>query len=95
MEILRAAYREQARTEVEISVAREYECVAALELRMTRAPHPQRYNIRVPHPAPQDDRKQRRRAVYASETTGLLVIAVLLLILTLIRYWHHIHWSLR
>jgi len=55
----------------------------------------QRYNIRVPHPAPEDDRKHRRGAVYASETTGLLVIAVLLLILTLIRYWHHIHWSLR
>jgi hypothetical protein len=56
-----------------------------------------RYNIRVPNPAPQheDDHKPRRREVYASETTGLLVIAVLLLVLTLIRYWHHIHWSLR
>ena len=55
----------------------------------------QRYNIRVAHPTPEDDRKHRRRAVYASETTGLLVIAVLLLILTLMRYWHRIHWSLR
>jgi hypothetical protein len=26
---------------------------------------------------------------------GLLLIAVLLLALTLIRYWHYIHWSLR
>jgi hypothetical protein len=33
--------------------------------------------------------------VYASETTGLLLIAFLLLVLTLLRYWHDIHWSLR
>jgi hypothetical protein len=51
----------------------------------------------VPDPAPQheDDPKPRGREVYAAETTGLLVIVVLLLVLTLIRYWHHIHWSLR
>jgi hypothetical protein len=36
-----------------------------------------------------------RHAVYASETTGLLLIAALLLILTLIRYWHFINWSIR
>ncbi|HEV2468428.1 MAG TPA: hypothetical protein VGS78_04490 [Candidatus Sulfotelmatobacter sp.] len=42
-------------------------------------------------PAP----KAHRHAVYASETTGLVVIALLLLILTLLRYWHDIHWSLR
>jgi hypothetical protein len=29
------------------------------------------------------------------ETTGLLVIAALILILTLARYWQFIHWSLR
>lgn len=29
------------------------------------------------------------------ETTGLLVIAVLLLILTLVRYWRYIAWSAR
>ena len=29
------------------------------------------------------------------ETTGLLVIAVLLLILTLVRYWRFIAWSAR
>jgi hypothetical protein len=33
--------------------------------------------------------------MYASETTGLLLIAVLLLALILVRYWHEIHWSLR
>lgn len=43
-----------------------------------------------------DPRAQHHRhAVYASETTGLLLIALLLLALTLIRYWHGIHWSLR
>jgi len=41
------------------------------------------------------EQKHQRHAVYASETTGLLLIAFLLLMLTLIRYWHEIHWSLR
>jgi len=54
----------------------------------------QRYNMRVPAPD-NSARKHRRHAVYASETTGLLLIAFLLLILTLVRYWHEIHWSLR
>ena len=71
----------------------------------TEEPRPktqnQRYNIRVPSPEPQndehkhDEHKHHRHAVYASETTGLLLIAFLLLILTLIRYWHDIHWSWR
>lgn len=39
--------------------------------------------------------KHHRHAVYASETTGLLLIAFLLLVLTLVRYWHVIHWSWR
>ena len=64
---------------------------------------PQRYNIRVPSsqsrvqsPDQSDStHKHHRRAVYASEATGLLLIAFLLLALTLVRYWHHIHWSLR
>jgi len=53
-----------------------------------------RYNNCVPVP---DDsaQKHRRHAVYASETTGLLLIAFLLLILTLVRYWQEIHWNLR
>jgi hypothetical protein len=49
----------------------------------------------VPHTSPQDNHKHHRHAVYASETTGLLLIAFMLLILTLVRYWHEIHWSLR
>lgn len=43
----------------------------------------------------QDDHKHHRHTVYASETTGLLLIALLLLILTLARYGHDVHWSLR
>jgi hypothetical protein len=54
-----------------------------------------RYNIRVTDTSPRDDHKHHRHAVYASETTGLLLIALLLLVLTLVRYWHDIHWSLR
>ena len=54
-----------------------------------------RYNVRVgPEPQP-DPSKPDRHAVYASEATGLLLIAFLLLVLTLIRYWHVIHWSWR
>jgi hypothetical protein len=41
------------------------------------------------------DHKRQRHAFYATETSGLLLIALLLLVLTLIRYWHAIHWSLR
>jgi len=51
--------------------------------------------MRVPDPDHHDDHKHRRHAVYASETTGLLLIAFLLLVLTLLRYWHDLHWSLR
>jgi hypothetical protein len=39
--------------------------------------------------------KHHRHALYASETTGLLLIALTLLILTVVRYWREIHWSLR
>jgi hypothetical protein len=39
--------------------------------------------------------KHRRHAIYATETSGLLLIAFLLLVLTLVRYWHAIHWSVR
>jgi len=53
-----------------------------------------RYNMRVPDPSSSDDHKHHRHAVYASETTGLLLIALVLLVLTLVRYWHDIHWSL-
>jgi len=56
-----------------------------------------RYNRRVTAPDAQDqsNHKHHRHRVYASETTGLLLIAVMLLILTLIRYWHIVRGSLR
>ena len=41
------------------------------------------------------DHKHRRQAIYATETSGLLLIAFLLLVLTLVRYWHAIHWGVR
>lgn len=42
-----------------------------------------------------DTHKQPRHAIYATETSGLLLIALLLLVLTAIRYWHAMQWSLR
>jgi hypothetical protein len=38
---------------------------------------------------------RHRHSIYAAEATGLLLMAVLLLILTLIRYWRDIPWSAR
>jgi hypothetical protein len=50
----------------------------------------------VPSPEAQhDSSRQHRRAVYSSETKGLVLIALLVLVVILIRYWHNIHWSLR
>jgi hypothetical protein len=37
----------------------------------------------------------RTPQIYTLEATGLLVIAALILILTLVRYWHHIAWGAR
>jgi hypothetical protein len=55
------------------------------------------YNVCVPDAQRQNGSsgKHRRHAIYATETSGLLLIALLLLVLTLIRYWHAIHWSVR
>jgi hypothetical protein len=58
------------------------------------------YNIAVATPDPKavpDDRHadHHRRHAYAAEATGLLVIGILLLILTLARYWSYINWSIR
>ena len=52
--------------------------------------------MRVPTPRSEPEAaKHHRHTVYASETAGLLLIALVLLVLTLVRYWHQIHWSLR
>ena len=55
------------------------------------------YNMGVVKRQRQNDssHKHHRHAIYATETSGLLLIAFLLLALTLIRYWHAIHWSMR
>ncbi|HWY21057.1 MAG TPA: hypothetical protein VNX26_07535 [Candidatus Acidoferrum sp.] len=39
--------------------------------------------------------EHRRHSIYATEASGLLLVAFLLLGLTLVRYWHVIHWSVR
>ena len=57
-----------------------------------------RYNIGMPtigRPNHASSRKPQRRSIYATETTGLLLIAFLILAITLVRYWHTLHWSLR
>jgi len=42
-----------------------------------------------------DDRHQHRRAIYVAESTGLLILALLLLVFTVLRYWRYIPWSAR
>jgi len=44
-----------------------------------------------PHPP----EHRRTPHIYTLEATGLLVVAALILILTVVRYWHHIPWSAR
>jgi hypothetical protein len=57
------------------------------------------YNSRVNSPAPpkpaSDNKHQHHHSIYAAEATGLLIMAVLLLVLTIIRYWRYIPWSAR
>jgi hypothetical protein len=58
-----------------------------------------RYNNAVAAPAPSkpaaEEKHRHHRTVYAAEASGLLVIAILLLILALIRYWPYIPWGAR
>ena len=42
-----------------------------------------------------DDEHEHRHAAYAAEATGVILIAGLLLLLTIIRYWRDIPWSAR
>jgi hypothetical protein len=58
----------------------------------------ERYNERVPASASDKPRRpdvRHRHHIYATETTGLLIIAVVLLVLILIRYWSAILQSFR
>ncbi|MGA2004652.1 MAG: hypothetical protein ABSG70_14800 [Terriglobales bacterium] len=52
-------------------------------------------NSPVPSKPSSDEKHQHNHSLYAAEASGLLVIAVLLLILCLIRYWQYIPWSTR
>jgi hypothetical protein len=42
-----------------------------------------------------DDHRKHRQAIYAAESTGLLILAVLLLVFTIIHYWRDIPWAAR
>jgi hypothetical protein len=52
---------------------------------------------RQPDPSPENVSHEHHRTpqIYTLEATGLLMIAGLILILTLVRYWHHISWGAR
>ena len=60
-----------------------------------------RYNTAVPEVTspPQPDQPPSPRPgkyhIFKLEAAGLLIIGVMILILTLIRYWHHIAWNAR
>jgi hypothetical protein len=41
------------------------------------------------------DKRQYRDSAYAAEATGLLLMAVVLLIVIIVRYWRYIPWSAR
>jgi hypothetical protein len=64
-------------------------------------PQVRRYNGAVPGAQPQPKleptppERHPKPHVYTLEATGLLIIAILILILTLARYWHHIPWGAR
>jgi hypothetical protein len=51
----------------------------------------------APNPKPEKPPHPHRDVpqVYSLEATGLIVVAVVILIITLIRYWHNIAWSAR
>jgi hypothetical protein len=68
-------------------------------LRRTTSNTRKGYNGRVNPPAApkpaSDNKHHHRHSIYAAEATGLLVIAVVLLVLTNIRNWRYIPWSAR
>jgi hypothetical protein len=59
----------------------------------------QRYNTAVVTTRTKSDPNRQpqhqRHPIYATETAGLLLIAFLVLVITVARYWHAIHWSMR
>ena len=57
------------------------------------------YNSGVNPPTPpkaaSDNQHLHRHSMYAAEATGLLIMAVLLLVLIVIHYWRYIPWNAR
>ena len=57
------------------------------------------YNIGVDVPVPPkpvaENKDTHRPTIYAAEATGLLVMAILLVVLIVVRYWKVIPWSAR
>ena len=52
------------------------------------------YNVAVPNAASENhEHGKHPHHIYEMEITGLLVVAVMLLVLTLVRYWQNINWS--
>ena len=47
------------------------------------------------HPDPGSAPHRPKTHIYSAEATGLLIIGLMILVLTLIRYWHYINWSAR
>jgi hypothetical protein len=46
-------------------------------------------------PFPVPPRRRPPARILAREATGLIIIALLIMAITLVRYWRHIPWSLR
>ena len=65
---------------------------ATMVLCLRRLQNDSRIPISPEHPSAGHHRTPQ---IYTLEATGLLVIAALILILTLVRYWHHIAWGVR
>jgi hypothetical protein len=58
------------------------------------------YNRHVPASSPKPQlepalHKPHARSIHTLEATGLLVIALVVLVVYVARYWHHIPWSAR
>lgn len=48
-----------------------------------------------PNHKPDTTHSQHRQHIYTLESTGVIIIALTLLTITLVRYWNAMHWSLR
>lgn len=62
---------------------------------LTRHSRERRTMFRVKARETESASKRRHHPIYATEASGLLVIAFLILAFLIVRYWHAIHWSLR